>query len=181
MIKVLTTSLKEAFDYVKNCISHDESRPILQRIHMMQRDSELIIEAVDGFRLARTSVHIQELDGKSIPLEAIVDFFKVNVCYNYEMSELEIDDRFLKITSAISGEYESHRLTNGQFMKCDEVIHRENPTFTVNVNPQFLMDALKPYTKGPGKKSVELEFHGDMQAFFVTNGKGIQMILPLRR
>jgi len=184
MIKVNANKLQEAIDYVKDCLSEDDNRPVLKCLHLMLKEDSLIVEAVDGYKMARAVVKVIAKSEESF--EALVKPFPVsvdklgifNVC-------LEIVNGYLEVLEQ-NGERHSHITLAGEYLRTDSILAVGEPSFVIHFNPRYLMNVMKKYkVNRTNKPEVVMEFHGEFGACIIhslQDGKDKQhLILPLRK
>ena len=54
MLTVDKKQFVESIEYVKKSVAKDSNRPMFNGIHLKYKEDKLVIEACDGFRMART-------------------------------------------------------------------------------------------------------------------------------
>jgi DNA polymerase III sliding clamp (beta) subunit (PCNA family) len=160
----LTLNLLETIVRISKSASTDQTRPNINVVHVIKRGDSILVEAVDGYILAR-----QELVGdiSSISEEGIS-------IWSHDMPNLK---KFIKTHKAFNTFYaniESHKitiypvglsdslvigLTEREFPRVDIVIPKDRPnTVTVGINPEYLMTLFESLKTDKRQCNVELSF-----------------------
>jgi DNA polymerase III sliding clamp (beta) subunit (PCNA family) len=185
---VKTENLNVAIKNSMLAKSKDENRPIFENIHIFTKDENLIIEAVDGFRLHQSVIPIEENEEKANfnilvkELKAIKDKSK--------FSEVELKDNVLKINSDLYM-IDSEEAKN--FLDSKNVIPELDNDLYFYVNPVYMIEALKNITNELDTKHrtvVKIQFTeskadnhqtiSKISPIKITSGNQTNIVLPIR-
>ena len=161
---IKTDDLKQMLNSVKNGVSKEGFRPVLNGIYIEINGTTLTMVSCDGYKLFTSSCEIVEGE----EFTAIVPVFKIPKCV-CKQTIIEIDNDF--VTFDFEEEKHTYKLIKGDFIDWKPLFNKEN-TFKISFNVKYLQDTLK------GENGViDLEFSDNKSPMFV-NGK--KLVLPVR-
>lgn len=157
----LSRNLLETAIRISNSCSKDETRLHLTGVHIFKRDDSIILEAVDGYILAREILpndisdiaeHDLILDAKELKkLKPLLKTWKGKDSFDAEINERNV------IVSVGTDVVSIYRIAR-EFPKTDMVIPKNRPnTVTVGINPEYLLNLFESLKLNKGQVSVELE------------------------
>lgn len=182
---VKTKELNVAIKNAIHAICKDKNRTIFNNIHIFTNDNKLVIEAVDGFRLHKSQIEIQE-DKQEFNI--LVKELKVvkdkSILSSVELvgDVLKINDDLYKINTEVDAK---------NFMDTNNVIPKYENENYIYVNPHYLYDALKDIfneSKDRVPPRVKLSFEidaggsgiGKFAPILLESGNQTNIVLPVR-
>ena len=164
--------LKYLMDVCKLSIDKTSARPALGMIACKILNNEsMIATALDGYRLHSVTVPCEVIEGDTqsmilIPLikvppktkHVIIEIFESEVIYDFITSKqvIKIDD-------------------NLEFPNVNQIIPKDNPDFSIYVNPKFMEDAFKAFRH---HETVKIEFFGKVNPIIVKYHADYALVLP---
>lgn len=176
--RMTTDAFNRLIDATKGFVQKTGSRPIHQyiRLEFHSGDDEVIAIAVDGYKMSvEHGVCKSEED------------FAVYVKSNIKLprkTEVEIELDGNEAMFRCDGFIFGYQQPNCEFLNWEKVLPKEDPSFRIGFNGEYLLNALlaaRVSVGGTYKCPVVLEFRTPLDPVIIrTNKHDIKMVLPVR-
>lgn len=144
----------------------------LQHIRFTILDDTLIAEGLDGYKLFKITIKIDNLNNEN-------GVFYLTTMKNFKKSDkyiiIEESEKFINLKTKSDNRYIEKK--NVKFFDTANIINTDNSNFNIQFNAKKLSDALAAY----GNENIELSFTQQNEMVIIKNNKDIiSMLLPLR-
>jgi DNA polymerase-3 subunit beta len=139
---IKTSELKKLISATSFCCATDDSRPILKGCQIVIKDTDIVVTALDGFRLATTTGKVVSSTGNMeivCPARTLNEIEKMLPADDGE-TELKVQRGIILI--CVDNTILTSRLYNGDFIKKENIIPRSYIT-TLTVDRNLLLASIE--------------------------------------
>jgi DNA polymerase-3 subunit beta len=138
-----TKEILQAVGRVAFAASIDEGKPVLNTVNLTNEESEFILVATDGYRLARQTLPVKSpIEELLIPAKTLLETLKIASDFEEEEVTFSSDKDSNQLVIKGSNFQVATRLVNGTYPNYKQIIPTSFPT-TLNINRETLLTAIK--------------------------------------
>lgn len=165
--------LKYLMNVCKLSIDKAGVRPALEMVGCRVSDNgTMTATTLDGYRIHSVTVPCEVIEGdvQSILLIPLVKVPTKTKHVVIEILEDEVVYDFLTSKQVI-------KVNDGEFPNVDQMIPKDDPSFSIYVNPRYMEDAFKALRN---HETVKIEFYGETNPIIVKHHEDYALVLPKR-
>ncbi len=176
---IMTTDVfNRLIDATKGFVQKTGSRKTYQyiRLEFHSADDEVSAIAVDGFKMSVEHAVCKSEEDFTVYVKSNI---KLPRKTDVEI-ELDEDEAVFRCDGFMFGYHQP----NGEFLNWEDVLRKDEPSFRIGFNGEYLMKALEAARISAGgsyKTPIVLEFRTPLDPVIIrTNKHDIKMVLPVR-
>lgn len=163
--------LKYLMDVCKLSVDKRGIRPALKMVACrVSNNGAITATALDGYRIHSVTVpcEVTEGDVQSILLIPLVKVPSKTKRVIIEILDEEVIYDFLDSKQVI-------KVENLEYPNLDQLLPKDDPAFSIYVNPKYMEDAFKAFRN---HGTVKIEFYGEINPIMVKHHEDYAFVLP---